>query len=254
MPELNASIPPIECYVRGNFLRNQIDSHNLKFPCVIFGVASIPDRAPVFHFLMEDGGVWWRAPINAFCAHPDAPEVSLYDLVMWNSFSSHITVTVFEHMRGMAMTYIDRHKNKVNGKYMFTLDWHTPDINIINTGYSTNPGQHKCGHVIQREDVNYAIQPNNRIRLWDPAYTSKKGQNLIERLVNETIWDVEDGDKWLTSDDDRYDYEVVAKKDTNNFTNPTNPTESIKDNGVVGTNSFYDPDKNNAWYWDKDDK
>ena len=104
MPELNASIPPIECYVRGNFLRDQVDSHDLKFPCVIFGVASIPDRAPVFHFLMEDGGVWWRAPINAFCDTLDAPEVDIHDLVLWNSFSSHISVTIFEHMRGMSMT------------------------------------------------------------------------------------------------------------------------------------------------------
>ena len=39
MPELNANIPPIECYVRGNFLRNQEDSHDKYFPCVIFGVA-----------------------------------------------------------------------------------------------------------------------------------------------------------------------------------------------------------------------
>lgn len=217
MPELNASIPPIECYVRGNFLRNQLDSHDLKFPCVIFGVASIPDRAPVFHFLMEDGGVWWRAPINAFCASLDSPEVDLHDLVMWNSFSSHITVTTFQHMKGMAMTYIDRHADKVNGKYLFTLDWHSPDINTLDAGYSVNPGQHKCGHLIQRTDGNFAIQPNNRVRLWDPSYTTKKDKHLIERLINQKIWDVEDGDKWLTSDDDRYDYDVVAQKDTNEY-------------------------------------
>jgi hypothetical protein len=28
VPELNANIPPIECYVRGNFLRDQEDSHD----------------------------------------------------------------------------------------------------------------------------------------------------------------------------------------------------------------------------------
>jgi hypothetical protein len=36
---------------------------------------------------------------------------------------------------------------------------------------------------------------------------------LIERLINTKIWDVEDGDKWLTSDDDRYDYDIVSKGD-----------------------------------------
>ena len=52
MPELNANIPPIECYVRGNFLRDQLDSHDQYFPCVIFGVASIKGRSPLFHFIM----------------------------------------------------------------------------------------------------------------------------------------------------------------------------------------------------------
>ena len=232
MPELNASIPPIECFVRGNFLRNQIDSHELKFPCVIFGVASIPDRAPVFHFLMEDGGVWWRAPINAFCSSVDSPEVDLHDLALWNSFSSHISVTVFEHMRGMSMSYIDRHKESVDGKYLFTLDWHSPDINVINANYSTNPGQHKCGHVIQRTDGNYAIQPNNRIRLWDPSYTTKKGESLIDRLINTKIWDVEDGDKWITSDDDRYDYDVVAQNQEITNIGSTDSTGSSGSSGL----------------------
>jgi len=58
MPELNANMPPVECYVRGNFLRNQKDSHDKYFPCVIFVVSSIPNRSPLFHFIMEDGGLW----------------------------------------------------------------------------------------------------------------------------------------------------------------------------------------------------
>lgn len=212
MPELNANVPPIECFVRGNFLRNQKDSHGTLFPCVVFGVASLPDRSPMFHFLMEDGGIWWRAPINAFCATNDSPTVDIHDLVMWNSFSPFVTVTTFEQLRGRSMVYVDRHKRIIKGKYMFTLDWHASDINTINAGYSVNPGQHKCGHVIQRQDGNYAIQPNNRVRLWDPSFTTKKGQNLIERLVNERTWDVEDGDKWITSDDDRYYYDVTDEE------------------------------------------
>jgi hypothetical protein len=208
MPELNANTPPIHCYVRGNYLRNQVDSHDEKFPVVIFGVASITDRAPVFHFLMEDGGVWWRAPISAFCMREDSPAVDIHDLVMWNCFSPYITVTTFEHMRGRSMTYVDRHKENVNGKYMFTLDWHHPDNNIVDSNYSINSANHKCGHVIEREDGNFAIQPNNRIHLWDPSHTTKKGVHLIDRIVSDHIWGVEDGSKWLTSDDYAYNYDV----------------------------------------------
>lgn len=174
---------------------------------MIFGVASMQGRSPLFHFLMEDGGVWWRMPISAFCAEPGVPEADIHDLVLWNSFSSQITVTEFEAMRHMRMTYVARSGEFVNGKYLFTLDWHSPDSNQINVGFSENPGQHKCGHVILRDDGNYAIQPNNRVRLFDPSFTTKKG-TLIERLINTRLWDVEDADKWRTSDDDRYEYGI----------------------------------------------
>jgi hypothetical protein len=211
MPELNANTPQIECYVRGNYLRNQKDSHDVKFPCVIFGVASMAGRSPLFHFLMEDGGIWWRMPISAFCSREDSPAVDIHDLVLWNSFSPNVTVTEFAAMRNMRMSYVTRSGEFVNGKYLFTLDWHAPDDNLINTGYSVSPGQHKCGHVILRNDGNFAIQPNNRVRMWDPSYTTKK-ENLIVRIINTNQWDVEDADKWRTSDDDSYHYGITDEE------------------------------------------
>jgi len=117
MPELNANIPPIDCYVRGNFLRNQKDSHDKYFPCVIFGVSSVQNRSPLFHFMMEDGGIWWRMPINAFCKEPNTPEVDLHNLVLWNSFSPFISVTKFGNLANLSLHYVDREKAKVNGKY-----------------------------------------------------------------------------------------------------------------------------------------
>ena len=211
MPELNANIPPIECFVRGNFLRNQQDSFDKYFPCVIFGVASLPDRAPVFHFLMEDGGIWWRMPINAFCAAENTPEANIYDLVLWNSFSPNITVTIFSQLTDMKMRYLNRHNEPIVGNYLFTLDWHSPETNYLNFGYSENPGQHKCGHVIQREDGNYAIQPNNRVIVFDPSFTTKIGHKLIERQINTYKFGVENTAKWHTEDSNNYNYKVEKR-------------------------------------------
>lgn len=210
MPELNANIPPISAYVRGNYLRDQQDSHGKYFPVTIFGVASIQSRSPLFHFLMEDGGVWWRAPISAFCTEPGVPEVDIHDLVMWNCFSPYITVTRFSMMANRKMQYIDRSKNKVFGKYLFTLDWHAPERNIIDTEFSETPADHKCGHVIARDDGNFAIQPNNRVLLLDPSFVTKPGDLQIDRLVNSRLWDVEDGSKWTTEDSNRYNYDIKS--------------------------------------------
>jgi hypothetical protein len=212
VPELNANIPPIECYVRGNFLRDQQDSHDKYFPVVIFGVSSIKSRSPLFHFLMEDGGLWWRMPINAFCTKPNTPEQPLYNLVLWNSFSPHISVTKFENLSNMKMSYLDRTKKNIFGKYLFTLDWHNPDSNILDDGYSENPGQHKCGHVIQRDDGNFAIQPNNRVRLYEPSFVTKKSL-VIDRLINTNAWDVEGYNKWITEDSNAYNYDIIDTED-----------------------------------------
>jgi len=194
MPELNANIPPIDCYVRGNFLRNQIDSHDQYFECVIFGVSSVQNRSPLFHFMMEDGGLWWRMPINAFCTKPGVPEVDLHELVLWNSFSPYVAVTKFANLTNLKMSYRDRNRNVVQGKYLFTLDWHNPDSNRLDDGYSETPNEHKCGHVIQRDDGNFAIQPNNRVRVFEPSFANKKDL-VIGRLINDRVWDVEDEEK-----------------------------------------------------------
>lgn len=210
MPELNVNVPAIECFVRGNFLRDQQDSHELTFPCYIFGAASIPDRVLMFHFLMEDGGIWWRMPINAFCWKPDAPEMDIHDLVLWNSFSPHVTLTVFDQLRGMRMEYSDRHKVKHQGVYMMTFDWHWPEANTTNVGWSENPGQHKCGHLIKLDNGNFALQPNNRIILKDPSITVKLGKPVIERIINHTMWSVEDADRWVTEDSENYFYSISS--------------------------------------------
>jgi hypothetical protein len=210
MPELNANTPIIQAYVRGNYLRDQEDSHDKYFPVTIFGVATVQGRSPLFHFMMEDGGLWWRMPISAFCAEPGVPEVDIHNLVLWNAFSPFVAVTMFEAMQNMRMQYIDRDRNKIQGKYLFTLDWHAPERNIIDLAYSETPSEHKCGHVILRDDGNFAIQPNNRVLMFEPSMTTKaNGGPLIERLVNTRKWDVEDASKWTAEDSNRYNYDIV---------------------------------------------
>jgi len=210
---LNANIPLIECYVRGNYLRDQRDSHDKYFWCVVFGVSSIPKQVPLFHFQMEDGGVWWRCPISAFCQEEGVKEQPLSELVLWNSFSYHLSVTNFYQL-GSKVKFLQRDKKEQLGKYLFTLDWSEGDFNELDFGYASTPDQHKSGHVIQMDNGNFAIQPNNRCRFFD----SNMGVDfskppLINRLVNTHTWSVEDEPKWTTDETEigQYDYDY---KDT----------------------------------------
>ena len=119
MAYLNSPIPVIDCYVRGNFLRDQKDHFDSKFPCFIFGVSSIPGKVPLFHFVMEDGGMWWRMPIHAFCWKEDAPEQELDELVLWDSFSYHVAVTQFPYLKDKAVKFISRRRFEYRGRYLF---------------------------------------------------------------------------------------------------------------------------------------
>lgn len=210
MPYLNANIPPMECYVRGNYLRNQQDSHDKYFPCVIFGITSIPSKAVLFNILMEDGGIFWHLPISAFC-WKKTKELALEDLELWDSFSYNVSVTTFYLLQNKKMQYFDRHGKLKMGTYLFTLDWSDGDFNELRFGFSEAAGQHKAGHVISLEDGNYAIQPNNRIKVFDPSFCTKK-EWVIERLLNEKNYSVETTPKFITDDTNNYHYELTPSE------------------------------------------
>ena len=211
MSFINANIPPLECYIRSNFLQNRphkFEDTDSYLPCVIIGVASVPHRAPLFHFIMEDGGLWWRMPIHAFCSEVGTPQEELHQLVLWDSFSPYIAVNKYDFLSEKKILYTDRSSNEKQGKYLFTLDWLQADSNIINTGFSEIPGQHKCGHIIQLDNGNYAIQPNNRVRVFEPSFVTKWGTRVIERKLGTEYWSVENQPRWVLADDDNYNYEI----------------------------------------------
>ena len=212
MTYLNSNIPPIEGFVRGNFLRQQKDSHEIYLPCLIFGVSSIPSQVPLFNILMEDGGIYWHLPISAFCSKVETPSMELGDLVLWDSFSYNVAVTTFYVLQNKIIEYIDRHGVRHVGKYLFTLDWSNGDYNEFRFGFAESAGQHKTGHLIELENGNYAIQPNNRIKVFDPSFTVKK-DFVIERLLNIHTWSVENAPKFITEDSEKYNYEIKTHHD-----------------------------------------
>ena len=216
MAYLNANIPLMEAYIRTNFLQNRAEKFDPEIdtylPCTIFAVASIPHRVPLFHFHMEDGGVWFRMPIHAFCSRPDVPQEELHQLMMWDCFSHYVTVTKFDFFAEKKMFYLDRKQNERYGKYLYTIDWAHEDTNILDVNNSQVPGEHKCGHVIQLDDGNYGIQPNNRVKMFDPSTSSHWGENILDRKIGKSFFTVENQPRWMLSGGDKYDYDVVENK------------------------------------------
>jgi hypothetical protein len=207
MAYLNTPIPIIDAYVRGNFLRDQKDSFDKKFPCLIFGMTSIPGQAPLFHFMMEDGGLWWRMPLHAFCWKLESDEQELDELVLWDSFSYHISITQYPYLKNKVVNFISRRRINYKGRYLFTIDWAaSTDSGDTDYLFSEYPSQHKCGHLIKMDNGNFAIQPNNRFRVHDPAF-SIKSESIINRMYNNTLWTAERNHRWVTPDTDNMNYD-----------------------------------------------
>jgi hypothetical protein len=91
------------------------------------------------------------------------------------------------------------------GKYLFTVDWAMPEPNILDTDHSEIPQEHKCAHILELSNGNYAAQPNNRILWHIPSYTTDK--SWPDYKVQNTIWEVE-GSDWVTEDSDNMFYQI----------------------------------------------
>ena len=218
MSYLNCNIPPIECYVRGEFLQNLESGHGSYYPCLLFGLSSITGRVPLFHSILEDGGIFWRLPISAFCHKEGTPIIGsteqefLEEIELWDSFSYYPSITVFEVLKNKRIKYVSRKVIEYFGRYMFTIDWANEESNIASVGFSEAPGQHKCGHFIQLDDGNFAIQPNNRIKIHDPSFCTKPNAQ-IPRKIHTTLWTVESNWKWILEDNENYEYNIENRKE-----------------------------------------
>lgn len=171
---LNHNIPVITCYIRNEFLYNHEEGHGDFTLCDVHSVASIEKRVPLFEAFLENGVNWTRRPIHAFCWKKDAPVRPLNEHMYWDCFSPYIDVQVRQRLSGLRAELITYKGDKLEGVYLFTLDWSwenkagSTDIN-----FSETP-EHKCAHVFKMDEGNYFAYPNNRIIWYDDAWLKNR--------------------------------------------------------------------------------
>ena len=155
---------------------------------------------------------FYRLPISAFfkkhISRSEVPDMSVDSLQLWNCFSYYPSVHCFDWLSGISGKFLGKDKKFYKGQYLFTVDWAHPESNILNTEHSEIPQEHKCAHIIELENGNYAAQPNNRIIWHVNSYTTKN--NWPDYKVQNTVWKVEGGD-WVTEDSDKMFYNLEKK-------------------------------------------
>ena len=212
MAYLNSNIPPIYCKIRKEYLYDLDENKRGELDCVIFSVTSITGRAILFNIMLENGACFWRLPISAFFQksydRAEVPDMSIDELQLWNSFDYYHSVNHFAFLEGQRAKYFGKDKKLYHGEYLFTVDWCHPDANLLDTDHSEIPQEHKCAHVLELDNGNYAAQPNNRI-LWNiNSFTTRN--EVPDYKVQNTEWNVENKD-WRTEDTDKFFYEIEEK-------------------------------------------
>jgi hypothetical protein len=214
MSYLNSSIPTVIGYLDTSFLYNEKPNsfpENDFLPVEIFSVCSIPRRCLMFSVMTEMGSQHARVPIHYLRSEINSNNkiYSLDWLQLWDSFSPYFSVNRLDYIKNSSCRVLLKDKTLVKGKYLFTIDWcNGPDYEF---GYSEIAGGHKCAHVLELENGQYAAQPNNRI-IWSDGGawigTELKGHEKWKVFGKEFSCEAM-GWKWKTGSEELmyYDFE-----------------------------------------------
>jgi hypothetical protein len=191
MAYLNHNIPVIRCLIRNEFLYNHEKGFREFTPCDVHCVASMEGITPLFEAFFENGVNWTRRPLNAFCWKKEAPIRPLTDHIYWDCFSNYVDVHIRNRLNGLKAQLVMPSGEKIDGNYMFTIDWGFENkAGMLNTSFSET-FEHKCAHVFMMEEGNFFAYPNNRIIWYDKAWTHNRISMNPGYQIDQTIYSVE---------------------------------------------------------------
>jgi hypothetical protein len=88
-----------------------------------------------------------------------------------------------------------RNFGSMHGEYLFTLDNFHSDIDSIDTNVSEVPDEHKSHNCVLLENGQFALYPNNRMRIYDLSITPETPK-IPDFKVSTKYYQVENGTKW----------------------------------------------------------
>lgn len=218
MSYLNHNIPVIRCLIRNEFLFNHEKGFNEFTNCDVHSVASMQGLTPLFEAFLENGVNWTRRPLHAFCWSPNAPKRPLSEHIYWDSFSDYVDVGVRSRLSGLRAELITPSQEKLEGEYMFTIDWSFEnkagnlDVSFAETF------EHKCAHVFKMDEGNFFAYPNNRIIWFDKAWTSNRITQNPGYKIDKTIYSVEGSVKEETDNNYITNFNKLDERDKSSST------------------------------------
>jgi hypothetical protein len=214
MSYLVSNLPPIQCYIKKEYLYDLEKGFGEFEPCVWVSVKSIKGRALYIESLISNyGALFDKLPISAYVWRTDIKEdeqLPLDFLEIWDSFSYNISVIEKSTLKGLQCKVFMKDKKMYDGEYMFTIDSCHSDPNELNVSLSQTPNEHKSFNIIKLDNGQFAAQPNNRVLFYDQSLTPK-GVTIPDFKVSTKEFMCENGLKWSAGENDDFFYTIEKK-------------------------------------------
>ena len=212
MSQLICNLPAIHVWVRKEFLRDHEDGHGEFVKGVWISCKSMPGRAFYFEtYLPEYGAMFDKLPISAFTWENKTPEqdLSLPNLQFWNCMDYGVVAIHKQFISSMTFEVMTRNAGTLKGKYVATIDNYHSDINSVDYSTAETPAEHKSHNLIELENGQFGLYPNNRMRIYDNSLTPDKPL-MPDFKVSTVEYEVESED-YLARYGDSDDYFYKSK-------------------------------------------
>ena len=198
-------LPPMKVYVKAEYLYDQSSGHGKLVEGVWVSVKSIRGEAFRFEtYLPQYAALYDKLPKSAFIAQRVNKPSKLLPLDMlqiWDAMSYHIELVEKPLLKGLRADFYAKDGNTYGGVYLFTLDGCNPDPRIPDFGFSETAEEHKSYNMIALDNGQFALQPNNRCRFYDPSLTPENVK-LPDFKVSTRSYSVEQTAKWRLGNTD----------------------------------------------------
>jgi len=206
MSELICNLPAIKVKVRREYLRDLEDGHGEFVDGIWVSCKSIPGRAFYFEtYLPEYGALFDKLPISAFLSEAETPtpDMPLNNLQFWNCMDYGIVAIHKKLIGSMDYEVLTRDFGLQKGTYIATLDNYHADINSVDFSTSEQPDEHKSFNLLELNNGQFCLYPNNRMRVYDNSLTPDEPKRPDFKVSTE-FYQVENGNDTRLGDTDEY--------------------------------------------------
>lgn len=202
-------LPPEKVLVKAEYLYDNQAGFGQLVEGVWVSCKAIRGQAFRFEtYLPEYGALYDKLPISAFVWHDvlEDDQLPLNMLQIWDCMSHHVELVHKPLMAGLRAEFFGKDRQLHGGEYMWTLDQCEPDPRVPAYGFSETAEEHKSFNLLRLDNGQFALQPNNRCRFFDPALTHSTLKTPDFKVCTHN-YRVENTAKWRLGDTSTVTYD-----------------------------------------------